>query len=365
MPQLFSRYLTGCVVVALFVSVGCDSTSVEPDPEPEPEPLVIELVSQLDPGGEEIRHSDVWGYVDPNTEKEYALLGSWGTDILYIIDVSDPATPTTVATVNVPSFDMKVWKNYAYTVTGGSDGGQNLGRIIDLSNPANPGVVGSFPSSHNVFIDTNGYMYLEAPGLRIFDLNQDPLNPKLLWSSEPSGGHDASVIGNYLYDFHGGDGTNIYNITSPGSPQLMSAITDPTIGYNHSGWTSKDEQFLFICDEFAKGETADISIWNISDKTNPSRVGGIVDTSAIVHNLYVVDDLAFVSYYTAGFRVYDVSDPTQPSLVFEHDTSASSGEGFDGAWGNYPFTPSRHVYVSDIENGLFVFSVTGEVTSGP
>ena len=41
------------------------------------------------------------------------------------------------------------------------------GRIVDLSDPANPVVVGSFPSSHNIFIDADGLMYLEVPGLRI------------------------------------------------------------------------------------------------------------------------------------------------------------------------------------------------------
>ena len=38
-------------------------------------------------------------------------------------------------------------------------------------------------------------MYLEAPGLRIYDLNADPLNPRLLWVDSGNGGHDATVVG--------------------------------------------------------------------------------------------------------------------------------------------------------------------------
>jgi hypothetical protein len=71
----------------------------------------------------------------------------------------------------------------------------------------------------------------------------------------------------------------------------------------------------------------------------------------------IVGQLAFVSYYAAGFRVYDLSDPTQPALAFEYDTSAPSGEGWHGAFGVYPLAPSGNVYVSDMQNGLHIFSV--------
>ena len=170
---------------------------------------------------------------------------------------------------------MKVWDRYAYTVTGGGDQGQQPeGRIIDLADPANPAVVGAFPSAHNIFIDTRGSMYLEGPGLRIFDLN------------------------------------------------------------------------------------ADVTAWDIQDPGNPVLVAEIGDSTATVHNLFILDNLAYLSYYTAGFRLYDVSDPTLPRLLDECDTAqAATGAGFDEAWGVYPFTPSGHIYVSDMEGGLYIFAL--------
>ena len=86
--------------------------------------------------------------------------------------------------------------------------------------------------------------------------------------------------------------------------------------------------------------------------------GVIGDSTATVHNLYILDDLAYVSYYSAGFRLYDVSDPTMPRLLDEFDTAPTdTGAGFSGAWGVYPFMPSGHIYVSDRTGGLYVFTL--------
>lgn len=322
-----------------------------------PSSLEITHVSQIDPGGGQVGYSDIWGYVDGATGREYALLGTRTAMRMYVMDVSDPAAPSTVATVAVPSFDMKTWGKYAYTVTGSGDGGTDLGRIVDLSDPTDPVVVGSFPSSHNLFIDERGFMYLEIPGLRIYDLNADPEDPGFVWATNTTGGHDATVVGDRLYDFHGG-GTNIYDIRDRAQPQLLSPVSHPAISYHHNGWPSTDGRYLFITDELASGSTADVTIWDITQVDDPIMAATISDPSATVHNVFVVGDMLFASYYTAGFRVFDVSNPGEPGLVYEHDTAPVSGEGWDGAWGVYPFAPSGNVYVSDMRSGLHVFTVS-------
>ena len=308
--------------------------------------------------------ADVWGYVDPTTGEEYALVGRDGPDknlgdVLFIINVSDPVHPRLASTVEVPGADVKVWQHYAYAVTGFSDrGSEPEGRIVDISDPAHPLIVGSFPSSHNIFIDGAGYMYLEAPGLRILDLNADPTRPSLVWENLEFEGHDATVIGDRLFDFQGNDQTYIYDVSERSNPQLLSVIADPSIAFHHSGWTTTDGRYLFICDEASRNVVPDVTIWDVSDVENPQRVGEIDDPEATVHNLYVIDDRAYVSFYTAGFRVYDVSDPTQPQLIYEFNTATRFG-----AFGVYPFSPSGHIYVSDRDNGFFVFSTTGQATA--
>ncbi len=319
----------------------------------------IQLLSRLDFPE---TMAEIWGYVD-NTGKEYALIGfGLFTDPpqagVYIVDVSDPRNPVQAAKVtDAAGFDVKVWRNFMYSVNGRGSG---LGGIVDISDPRHPQLVGSFPSSHTIFIADNGYLYSEFPGLRIFNLNPDPTNPALVWSDSTTGGHAAAVVGNRLYDFHGSAATHIYDVSNPSQPRLLGSIDPPFIRYHHSGWPSENGRFLFICDEGASHPDDDITVWDISDVANPEFVGGYKDSTAIVHNLIIVGNYAYVAYYNSGFRVFDVSDPRKFKLVDEFDTNADSGEFFNGAYGAYPFTPSDNIYVSDMGNGLHVFSFNKE-----
>jgi choice-of-anchor B domain-containing protein len=301
-----------------------------------------------------LRLTDVWGYVDSGSGKEYALVGH-SSGGLSIVEVSNPRTPRLVAQLfSVPGIDIKTWKHYVYSVTG--DAG--FGAILDMSDPTHPTRAGGFPSSHNLFIDDRGFMYLAFPdGLHIFDLKPDPTKPVAVWSGGTYG-HDAAVIGNRLYDFHGYGGTFAYDVSDPAHPQLLGAITDPAIGFHHSGWPSRDGRYLFLCDEAARHPTPDITVWDLSDVAHPSRVGSFGDSTSAVHNLYVIDDFAYISYYTAGYRVLDVSDPQNPKLAGEFDTDAPvDADNFtSGAFGVYPLAPSGNIYVSDTFSGLFIFA---------
>ncbi|RMG67772.1 MAG: choice-of-anchor B family protein, partial [Calditrichaeota bacterium] len=321
----------------------------------------IQRLGQLQLAGTFI--TDVWGYFDPQTQKEYALVGDNNAGV-FIVDVTDPTNPVQVAQVStVPGFDVKSWSHYAYSVTGNGFGS---GKIVDLTDPTNPVVAGSFPSSHNIFISDDGYLFAEFPGLKVYDLNPDPTTPTLVWTASTSDGHDAAVVGTTLYDFHGYSGTNIYslNLGDPFTATLLGSINDPAIQYHHSGWPTPDGQYLLICDELANHPTPDITVWDISDPGNPVKVGEFADPDATVHNLFVIGTRAFASYYSAGFRVLDVSDPTAPALIDEYDTSPTTGEGFTGAFGVFPFTHSGNIYISDEDSGLFVFAFQDSAVTG-
>lgn len=339
------------LLVAFFIVAGIASAQAQ---------NVITLVSSVPFPGQRV--TDVVSYVDSATAKEYAIVGysgSTGAGIT-IVDVTNPSNPLIISSVEgIPGFDVKVFGSYVYTVNGGSTG---KGAIVDISNPSLPLVVGDFSSFHNIFIADDGYMYAEVQGLKIFDLNSDPTAPIRIWSDNSIGGHDATAIGDTLFDFHGRFGTIIYDIKDRTSPIELARIEAPFISYHHSGWTSSDGSHLFINDELSQHPSPDVTIWDISDIADPTMVGSIGDSTATVHNLQVASDLAFFSYYSAGFRVYDISSPATPILLDEYDTDPTSGQGFSGAFGIDIFLPSRHVLVSGASGSfgeLHIFTVDG------
>jgi hypothetical protein len=320
----------------------------------------ITLLGQINPIGSD-QFTNLWGF--ERDGRAYAVVGDWDSGPI-IVDVTDPANPfvrKTITGAGVFGFDVKVWGNYIYTCEGRFGHVGASSRAIDITNLDLPVVSDPFVNVHGLSIHPGGYLFAEYPGLRCFDLNADPTPAGYLWYDGTAGGHDSTVDAehNRLYDFHGYDDTYIWDITNINSRVLLGSIVDPTIIYNHSGDATDDGNHLFVCDELAVGEGKDCTGWQISDPATPAKVGSISDISATIHNLYIVGGFAFVSYYTAGFCVYDVTNPTGPVLLDTYDTDPlHAGDGWDsGCYGVYPYGPNGVVYATDQENGLFLFSV--------
>ena len=345
------------LLIGLFAAIigGCSTDDVEP-PQ-------ISLLSQIDIPGN--LTTDVWGYNDLISGSEYAIVGDFSNlrdGNVTLVDITDPTNPTIASTVpDITGFDMKTFGNHLYVTNSDFPSAtDDSSRIVDISDPTQPLVVGAFQASHNIFIQDN-YLFMSfefAPGLRIFDLAPDPTDPQLVWEdTNPLGGHDVAVIRNRLYDFHGADATYIYDVQDPSNPVILGEIRHPDT-FHHSGWVTEDDNYLYICDETAADPLPDITIWDISDLSSPSMVGTISDNSSRAHNLYVIDQLAYVSYYGSGLKIFDVSNPSEPLLLDQFETNLNGGDGigngFLGAFGVYPFAASGNILVSDMDNGLYV-----------
>ncbi|MEM7040830.1 MAG: hypothetical protein AAF570_27960, partial [Bacteroidota bacterium] len=151
---------------------------------------------------------DIWGYYDAEENREYAIVGSLGA--VSIVEVTDPYNPVYSAFLpGVPGFDVKVWDHYVYAVEGGGFG---IGKIIDISDPTNPEEVGTFEDAHNIFIDEQGYLVASRIGTKIYNLNNTPESPQLVFQDSTTFAHDAFILHDMLFSFNGSNGIRIYDV---------------------------------------------------------------------------------------------------------------------------------------------------------
>lgn len=351
--------------------------------------------------------SNLWGFVDLDDHREYAVMGlNTGTAI---VDVTDPASPRVVGAIRGPTStwrEVKVHQRWnagrnrhdawAYVVSEAPTAGL---QVIDLSDlPASISHVatfGGFDTAHTLFLanvdpgsgaadveDIAPVLYVEGSneGFLALDVS-DPVAPRIsgrlldsyvhdVWAGVFRGfragrcgpGHDPCEV---VADW-GGDALRLVDFTDKRSPVVLSALQYDELGYAHSGWISRDGNYLFSFDEgdeLVRGGNSRIRVVDISDLAFP-RVAAVWTSStlAIEHNGYVVGDRLYVSHYERGVTVLDVSTPTAPREIAFFDTYPASDDArFHGAWGVYPFLPSGTILVSNIDGAGGLFVLTHEV----
>ena len=335
--------------------------------------------------------NDIWGWIDPSDGTEYAILGrSTGTSF---IDISDPANPIMVAnlpTNTVTSFwrDIKVHDNHAFIVSEASGHGMQVLDLTQLGSIENPpqdieadALYTGWGNAHNIVInESTGRAYgvgtaTFAGGLHILDIS-DPLNPTLIGDYAGDGyTHDAQVVsyigpdGNYQgreIAFCCNENTvTIVDVTDPTDATMISSVGYAGSSYTHQGWLTEDHRYFMSNDELDEqdyGVNTTTFIWDVSDLSDPQLIGTFVsETSAIDHNMYVLDTLVYQSNYRAGLRVLDLADIENGELdeVAYFDVYPSSDAAqFNGSWSNYPYLPSGVIPVSHIEEGVFFLKLS-------
>jgi hypothetical protein len=130
----------------------------------------------------------------------------------------------------------------------------------------------------------------------------------------------------------------------------------------HNTWPTQDQYVIYVTHEdFAMP----VTIWDIKDVTNVKYLGNFsvnIENATLPHNVFIRDSLIWMSYYSEGVVVYDISNPTKPKFFAHHDTSRFIN-GFHGVWGIFPLENNREAYASDIEAGLFILKLEGDIPS--
>ena len=299
--------------------------------------------------------SDIWGWKNPTTGVEYALVGL--NSGFSVLDLSSPQNPSEVffiPGVNTTWRDIKTWGHYAYVINEGGDG-LLIVDLTDLSGQTYVNHTTHFNTAHNIYIDENGVAYIFGSdigngGAIFLDVDANPMNPAYLGTWDDYYIHDGMCRGDTLWagciyegEFYAVD------VSDKTNPQILGHHVTPN-QFTHNIWVSDDGKYVFTTDEQTDSY---IGSYNVEDMNNIQEVDRIQSnpgSNSIPHNTHVDGNFLVTSWYRDGTTVHDATYPSNLIQVAYYDSYFGTGNGFDGCWGTYPYLPSGLIISSDINS---------------
>ncbi|UCD07298.1 MAG: hypothetical protein JSW41_05765, partial [Candidatus Aenigmatarchaeota archaeon] len=259
---------------------------------------------------------------------DYAYLGCWTDSELKIVDISDPKNPSIVGTETVGGIiNIHVSGKYAYAAEWGNSGGLN---VIDVSIPTSPSLVGfvSIPNASGVYV-TGKYAYVTtySPSDKLSNLTAvdvyDPTNPTIVSNLTDNtylyGGRGITVSGSYAYvAAYSGDYLTIVNVSDPSNMYRISSI-----GGAGSPNYMDGPDTAFVAGKYVYVHALrdnSLTVIDVSDPSNPTFAGNLSATSgtppdASANTLVVSGKYAYmVTQNDDSFVVADISGIDTPAM---------------------------------------------------
>jgi hypothetical protein len=370
--------------------------------------------------------SEVW--IHPNGKVAY--LGTHqGGDRVYAIDITDPAKPVIVDSIQANTRlvnDMQTTTdgNYMVFTREGAADRKNGIVIADTRDPLHPKEISQFVDGvaagvHSVYIyehpQYGRYVFLTNDGTGAIDIVNisDPAHPTRAgeWRTDrPDAAryvHDLDIVDGLMYASYWNDGLVILDIGNgkwggrPDKPVLVSQfkydldslykdvedVSRPgfTRG-THTAWRQRGGKYVFIADEVylngsvqgAKDASSSrmfgtLQVVDVSDIEHPKAVAWYTPEMGGVHNVWQVADTLYLGAYDAGFHVFDISGELKGDLRAQHREIASLNTADMGGvvqnaafdWGVVVNPKDGLAYVNDFNNGLWVVRVNPKKSSTP
>jgi choice-of-anchor B domain-containing protein len=380
------------VLLAACGGGGGGDDGTQADPPPIASGLNTQLVSRYPATGV----AGTWGYVAPDGGR-YALMGTRAG--VLVLDLRDPANPRRVDEIQGPDNtaspgiywrEIRVRGRYAYVVSEHTNFRGGI-MVIDLAGlPASVRFVRSVTprdgqlAAHTLDIDTQrGLLYLQrlsnlaAPlaagssrplhteehpvgdanngSVEIYELNTDPENPTYVTTfNQHRSVHDMTAAGDFVYVAEGfANSFSKWDVRNPRAPLLVARW--PVGSFAHSLWPNADGSWLVTMEETLAAPPA--RVFSMVGAT-ATGLASIKQGTGTPHNVIVEGNRAYMSHYTEGFVVWDLSTPSAPRLAAHFDTNDVSGPQFDGCWGVYKFPGEPLAICSDMRTGFNLIRVT-------
>ncbi|MEN8145576.1 MAG: hypothetical protein ABFS14_11560, partial [Gemmatimonadota bacterium] len=239
--------------------------------------------------------------------------------------IAHGTAPTGQATTDLWVFEGVDGRDYTYTGT--FSGG--LMYAWDVTDPAQPTITDS----------------IALDGRRVNDvkINQDATLAVVTSENAPTRRNGITLV----------------DISDPAHPRKITHFTESLTGGIHNAWIEGDLVYA------VNYGTRDIHVVDVSNPEEPKNVGrwGLPKEDKFVHDVNVLDGLAYLSYWDDGVVILDVGagikggTPTDPKFVSSYQYSYKLGDQSYGnthhaiRYGNYVFTGDEIFGCSECVNG--------------
>lgn len=241
---------------------------------------------------------------------------------LVVVDAANPDAPAIVS----ESFferggfiDIALSGHHAFIADQGIGefiGNEPALRVIDISDPAAPVLVGSLVLEEfwnqpmAVAVDGDLALMTTALGqLLVLDVST-PAAPRRITTVDLSGPdillRDARAI------LAGGPGLIVLDMSDPGAPKQVATLSLPVFGRRLV--PDGDLLYVLATPEYGAG-TVGVHIVDLADPDAPVLLGSLTWTGRRAGGLAVGDGIAYMTLWEDGLRVLDVSSPSQPRPV--------------------------------------------------
>ena len=245
-----------------------------------------------------------------------------------VIDVSDPANPLVLGSYSI---------NTAWGVAAAGDFAFVAGyygfHLIDVSDASSPVVVGGFDGRAGIAAVQGLHVFTtDNYGFHVLDVS-NPVSPRQVgeWSSAEYGSAGPSVLcGNHLYTSVSA-GLRVTEVSDPTAPSCVSAIA--------SGFTSGSPDGIAAAGDhlcLTKGSEG-LRVFDISNPTNPVYRGSY-DSPGYAYGVTIVSNYAYLADGGSGLHVVNLNNPSSPVRVAGYDTPGTA---------RGVAVSSNYVYVAD------------------
>src|SRR5919202_3698037 len=260
--------------------------------------------------------NDIWGWTDPLTDREYALVGL--SNGVAFVEVTDPTAPVYLGNLPGHTVDslwrsLKVYRNHLYVVSEAAGHGMQVFDLTHLRNVQSPpgtftedAHYNNFTSAHTINVDEEtGFLYVagskpnpgrtpnvdtcpgvsatKGGGLHMVDA-RNPAAPSFAGCVNEDGyvheteciiyrGPDVEHRGREICFNSNEDTLTIVDVTNKSAPLQLSRTTYAGVGYTHQGWLTGDQSRFLLDDELDEQQqhlTRNRTyVWDVSDLDAP------------------------------------------------------------------------------------------------